>query len=580
MEDTARGQPAGVAASLSSVKRAALVLAALVLLAALGATVARGIAYRGAAKPGVSVLGIDVGGKSSSQVAAVLRAWSAHPVTIRVNGRSYHVPRGWLVSIDARATAKRALSAGSPMSLVLAQHVAVAPVVSQAGGAQDVLAQIEQANQAPVSAGVELAGTHAVVTLGRAGRELDRAALLARLAGGAETLDAPFARVLPAIRAPAARSAASTADVLLARPIAIDYHGARLGALTQRQLARALRIRARRHRFAVGFDPATLERMIRPRLGRWIVRARNAQFVVSGARVRVAPSRPGRDVDPVQLTASVTKAAHGSHVAAVELGPRDAALSTAKARAFGIEQKLVSYTTQMGDSSYNRIHNVHLMADFIDGTIIRPGQTFSFNDVVGERTAARGFLEGQEIIGSLVLPSIGGGVCQTATTLFNDAFELGLPIVARTNHNLYLSHYPLGRDATVSWGGPDLKFRNDLKHGLLIKTSYTDSTLTFTFYGTSEHRRVVATTGPQTHWTSPGMNYAVDPSAASGSVKVVAGSGEQGFDVTVSRTVYDADGNVIRKDAFHSHYIPDSPTTVYGPGRTPPGPYIVLPATT
>ena len=96
----------------------------------------------------------------------------------------------------------------------------------------------------------------------------------------------------------------------------------------------------------------------------------------------------------------------------------------------------------MGDSSSNRIHNVHLMADFIDGTVIKPGEAFSFNDVVGARTAERGFLEGQEIIGSLVLPSIGGGVCQTATTLFNDAFELGLPILERTNHNLYLVALP------------------------------------------------------------------------------------------------------------------------------------------
>jgi vancomycin resistance protein YoaR len=253
-------------------------------------------------------------------------------------------------------------------------------------------------------------------------------------------------------------------------------------------------------------------------------------------------------------------------------------LTTEKARALGIRQKLVSYTTQMGESSSNRIHNVHLMADFIDGTIIKPGQVFSFNDVVGPRTAERGFLEGQEIIGSLVLPSIGGGVCQTATTLFNDAFELGLPILARTNHNLYLSHYPLGRDATVSWGGPDLEFENDLKHAILIKTSYTDQTLTFTFYGTNEHRRVVSHTGPQTNWTNPSMNYAVDPSAPRGSVHVVQGTGEKGFDVTVTRTVYDANGKELRHDVFKSHYIPDSPTTVYGPGKTPPGPYIVLPS--
>jgi vancomycin resistance protein YoaR len=265
-------------------------------------------------------------------------------------------------------------------------------------------------------------------------------------------------------------------------------------------------------------------------------------------------------------------------VARVELGDREAELSTAKAKALGIREKLVSYTTQMGESSSNRIHNVHLMADFIDGTVIEPGQIFSFNDVVGERTSQRGFLEGQMIIGSLVLPSIGGGVCQTATTLFNDAFEIGLPILERTNHNLYLSHYPVGRDATVSWGGPDFKFRNDLKHGILIKSSYTDSTLTFTFYGTPEHRRVVAHTGPQTKWTAPSMNYAVDPNAPRRSVKVVPGTGEKGFDVTVERKVYDASGKLLRTNIFRSHYIPDSPTTVYGPGKTPPGPYIVLPS--
>jgi vancomycin resistance protein YoaR len=234
----------------------------------------------------------------------------------------------------------------------------------------------------------------------------------------------------------------------------------------------------------------------------------------------------------------------------------------------------------MGESSSNRIHNVHLMADFIDGTIVEPGEVFSFNDVVGPRTSERGFLEGQMIIGSLVLPSIGGGVCQTATTLFNDAFELGLPILERTNHNLYLAHYPLGRDATVSWGGPDFKFKNDLKHGLLIKASYTDQTLTFTVYGTPEGRRVVSHTGPQTKWTSPGMNYAVDLSAPRGSVKVVKGTGEQGFDIQVWRKVYDRNGKLLRSNLFKSHYIPDSPTTVYGPGRTPPGPYIVLPTTT
>jgi vancomycin resistance protein YoaR len=560
-------------------KRALIFLAGIVVAASVAA-VARGLQLRGSAKPGVHVLGIDLGGRSRTQIESALRRWNDRPVTIRAGGRSFHVPRGWLVSIDARATATRALTSGSWDAIVVPSRVDVTPVVSRAGAAGNVLEQIAKGGRAPVSAGVGVHGTTVTTTPAVPGLALDRAALLRRLARNTSTVDAPFATLAPAIRDPAARSAASTARALLAAPVVVGYHGARRGSLSPALLARALQVRPRAHRFAVRFDADLLARVVRPRLGKWIERAHNAQFAVAGDSVHVVASRPGRDVDPVQLVQAVTTAAHGDHVARVELGPREPDLTTADANALAIRQKLTSYTTQMGVSSSNRIHNVHLMADFIDGTIIKPGETFSYNDVVGPRTADRGFLEGQMIIGSLVLPSIGGGVCQTATTLFNDAFELGLPIVERTNHNLYLAHYPIGRDATVSWGGPDFEFRNDLKHGLLIKTSYTDSTLTFSFYGTPEGRRVVSHTGPQVKWTNPSMNYAIDPNAPRGSVKVVPGTGEKGFDVTVDRTVYDRSGKVLRHDVFHSHYIPDSPTTVYGPGRTPPGPYIVLPTTT
>jgi vancomycin resistance protein YoaR len=559
-------------------KRVAVVIA-VVLVVAAGAAALRGAQFHDAAKPGVRVLGVDVGGKSRAQIETALRRWGNEPVTIRAGGQAYHVRRGWLVSLDLGRTADRALAAGSWTALVVSKRVDVRPIVGGAGGARNVLDQIAAAGREPVSATVRIDGAHAITTPARVGLELDRARLLDVLSHAHGTIDAPFTRVQPDVRDPAARSAASIVDLLLDHPVAIDYHGARRGALTQLQLARSLRIRPVHHRFRVRFDGDRLATIVRPRLGSWIQRAHNARFVVAGDRVRIAPSKPGHDVDPLQLAAAVQSAAHEDHIAHVELGDRQPDLTTDKARKLGIRQKLVSYTTEMGESSSNRIHNVHLMADFIDGTVIKPGETFSFNDVVGPRTSERGFLEGQMIIGSLVLPSIGGGVCQTATTLFNDAFELGLPILARTNHNLYLAHYPLGRDATVSWGGPDFKFRNDLKHGLLIKTTYTDQTLTFTFYGAPEGRRVVSKTGPQTNWTHPGMNYAVDPTAPHGSVRVVSGTGELGFDIVVDRKVYNRRGKLLRSDVFKSHYIPDSSTTVYGPGRTPPGPYIVLPTT-
>ena len=161
----------------------------------------------------------------------------------------------------------------------------------------------------------------------------------------------------------------------------------------------------------------------------------------------------------------------------------------------------------MGTSSSNRIHNVHLMAEYIDGTLIRPGERSRSTARVGPRTVERGFREGQMIVGSLLVPAIGGGVCQTATTLFNNAFELGLPILERQNHSFYISHYPLGRDATVSWGGPDFSFRNDLKTGILITTS-TRRDPHVQLLGHRPKRRVVASTGPSVNWRSPKTTYA------------------------------------------------------------------------
>jgi vancomycin resistance protein YoaR len=556
-------------------KRGVVVIGALLLVAA-GVAVARTLQYQDAAKPGVHVLGIDVGGKNRAQIVQRLNAWARRPVTIRAAGRSYHVRRGWLVSLESAATAKRALAAGPWRSVVLSKHVDVAPVISISSDASNVLQEIAKSGRPAVSATLAVHGTQIVTTPARDGIRLDRAELLRRLGRNAAVVNAPYKTVLPAVKNADVQPLADKARQLISQPVAVEFHGERLGAFTPLQLARALHFKGE----AVSLDGESLAKVVRPRLGKWIKRAHNAQFVVEGSRVRVVPSRPGEDVSAAQLASAVADASEGDHVAQVELGARQPDLTTAKAHALGIKQKLVSYTTQMGESSSNRIHNVHLMADFIDGTVIQPGQVFSFNDVVGPRTSERGFLEGQEIIGSLVLPSIGGGVCQTATTLFNDAFELGLPILARVNHNLYLAHYPIGRDATVSWGGPDFQFRNDLKHGLLIKTSYTDQTLTFTFYGTNEHRRVVSHTGPQTNWTGPSMNYALDPNAPPRSKKVVTGTGEKGFDVIVTRTVYTAGGKELRRNVFRSHYIPDSPTTVYGPGQYVPRPYIVLPTVT
>jgi vancomycin resistance protein YoaR len=514
-------------------------------------------------------------------------------VDISVSGRVVSIRPAELFAPDPEATSRAAVAAGrdslvsrvasllSPVPL----EREVRPVVRlKPGAAVRLTAQLGKPGRASVSARVELHATNPVVVPARTGRTIDRWRLLgdvkARvLDGGGGAVVAHLKTAKPKVDTASAQSAAAVARTMLSSAVELTYAGQTRGSLQPVKLAELLRFRSVKGRYVVGVAPQETARATHAAVAAFSKPAKDATFDVRGNRLSVVASRNGFDVDP-QVTAAAINVAAWSETARsaeIAMAPTLPSLTTRQAQALGITTKLVAFTTEMGVSSSNRIHNVHLMADFIDGTVIKPGETFSYNDVVGPRTAERGFREGQMIVGSLVLPAIGGGVCQTATTLFNDAFQLGLPILERHNHSLYISHYPLGRDATVSWGGPDFKFRNDLKHGLLIKSSYTDSTLTFTFYGTPEGRRVVAAAGPKTNFRAPQLTYAVDPSAPAGSVNVVAGSGAQGFDVTVKRTVYDRNGKRLRRDSFLSRYVPDGGTAVYGPGRTPPGPYIVIP---
>ena len=161
----------------------------------------------------------------------------------------------------------------------------------------------------------------------------------------------------------------------------------------------------------------------------------------------------------------------------------------------GITGTVGTYETIYGGIA-NRIHNVQLVAHLVDRKLIAPGATFSFNQATGERSAAKGFLEAPVIINGEVETGLGGGVCQVSTTVFNAAYEAGLPITARTNHALYISHYPLGRDATVDYPSVDLKFVNNTPHWLLLRTFVGSDSLVVTLYGAPQHRRVVTDTAP------------------------------------------------------------------------------------
>lgn len=137
-----------------------------------------------------------------------------------------------------------------------------------------------------------------------------------------------------------------------------------------------------------------------------------------------------------------------------------------------LEEVVVSsYTTNFDSSITGRVRNIELSSQAIDNVILGVGDIFSFNTTVGERTEERGYQKAKEIVNKKMVEGIGGGICQTSSTLYNAVDSLDVKYVEHYNHSLSVGYVPKGRDATVSWGGPDFRFQNTLKVPLLIKVN-------------------------------------------------------------------------------------------------------------
>jgi vancomycin resistance protein YoaR len=249
--------------------------------------------------------------------------------------------------------------------------------------------------------------------------------------------------------------------------------------------------------------------------------------------------------------------------------------STATARAMGITGTVGTYGTIYGGIA-NRIHNVQLVAHLVDRKLIAPGATFSFNQATGERSAAKGFLEAPVIINGEVETGLGGGVCQVSTTVFNAAYDAGLPITARTNHALYISHYPLGRDATVDYPSVDLKFVNNTPHWLLLRTFVRSDSLVVTLYGAPQHRRVVSDATPLVTRAKQPIKETIDRSLPPGKV-VVDDPGEPAQSTSVRRLVYDENGKLLSDATWYSSYRAVPELERVGPKKHPKPPVSLAP---
>jgi vancomycin resistance protein YoaR len=559
-------------------RRAVIAIGVVVLGALLAATLVAGSPSR--LPPGATVAGVDVGGLERGEARVLLSSrfdrLQREPVEFVVQGRSFRFTPSQLgVRADWDAALREVADAGDGIAPVRGlkriktrlfgidaePHVHVYPSVLQF--TIDTIAKAVE--RRAVEAGLRRSGLRVAVTPARSGIRLDRTAASAAIQAALSSFDRtgpvrlPTIRTHPEVTADELASAAAAARTALSGPVTLA--------------AGETRFRVPRWRIAQLLElprgGETRVSIAGPRAQTWLSSLaasvdrppRDATFRVVSGGIEVVPSRPGRALDLAETRTAIERAAFSSTDRAVTLVPRTSApeRTTGEANAMGITGIVGSYTTTYGGDP-GRLHNVALVAELIDGTLIAPGARFSFNETTGERNAAKGFEEAPVIINGELESGIGGGVCQVSTTVFNAAFEAGLSIEKRTNHALYISHYPLGRDATVNYPDLDLVFRNDTDKWLLLRAFVGAGSLTVNLYGTPQGRRVETETAPLEVDGKVPWKRIDDPTMFKGT-KVVERYGAPPRKTSVTRRVYSPDGTPMYDTTWRSYYVGE-PTVV------------------
>jgi vancomycin resistance protein YoaR len=530
---------------------------------------------------GTRVAGVDLGGLTPAEATRLLERRAARladkPVTFTAAGKRFRLtPRQLGVQVDWVKAVRNAERHGSGFGFVrgyrrielqLFPSDLLPPVRAYEPGLSYELGLLARAiDSSHREARLVRRGLHITMAPGAIGHVLDRKAAHDVIVGALSSFSRtpvalPVQTDPPTVTVDSLAGSQRLASQVVAAPVTV--------------LAGPTRIRIPRWRLATILDLRTVSfrgaaaTAYFARLARHLDHApRDATFAVNAnGSVRVVPSVAGVALDVRRSAANVLAAAKRptNRLARLVLATAPAQRSTAEAQAMGITGTVATYETFYGGEP-NRIHNVQLVAHLVDGKLIAPGATFSFNGATGERSAAKGFLEAPVIINGELQTGLGGGVCQVSTTVFNAAYEAGLPITARTNHALYISHYPLGRDATVDYPDVDLKFVNDTGHWLLLRTFVGSSSLTVGLYGTPMQRRVETTTAPLRFVHPPPLQKTVDATLKPGKV-AVDDYGVPAQATSVERKVYSADGKLLSDQTWYSSYRAEPKIIRVGPKK-------------
>lgn len=290
----------------------------------------------------------------------------------------------------------------------------------------------------------------------------------------------------------------------------------------------------------------------------------DATFAMRGEAVTLVPSTDGFGVTSESLASDVVKVLQKTGAArsvSLTLGTIPARFTTADAQALNIRERVSWYRQRFPAAAYRTI-NIGTAAKRINGTILLPGEVFSMNQTVKERTAENGYTEGW-IIGpdGIFKKDFGGAVSTITTAVFNAAWFAGVELVEHRAHSIYMSRYRPGREATVLWGSFDMKFKNTLANPIYITTELTKTSITVSFWGTKEFSKVDSVFGPRENQRPYPRITGVLPDCEKQ-------DGSPGFRITVWRVLYKNDIEVAR-EPYRTSYRPSPEVRCVKPTPAP-----------
>ena len=511
-----------------------------------------------------TVAGVEVGGMTPEQASAALTAQALPsyrgPIPVDVHGEQAPIdPARAGLDADVPATiAGLSVRSANPLrrvgSFFSSTDVPLQVRTDTAALRSYLSAVARDSDTEPVEGDVRVQGTRVSSVQPVVGRVLRQDAAAAQItaawsAGGPSALRS---LVLPVSDTPVrstpekVQAAVAEANAVLAGPLRLVAEGATVQIPVTTIAAATTVTPDDADGFRVAVDTAELRAGSAAAVAATEAAPVDATITIRNGAPVITPGTAGRVVDWPATEAALSSAVRADkRDVVVAYTKADPAFTTDQAKALGIKEVIGEFST--GGFAAASGENIRVVAEKVDGALVRPGATFGLNEFTGTRAAEQGYVEAAVIQEGALAKAVGGGISQFATTLYNAAYFAGMGDVTHTPHSFYISRYPPGREATVYDGEIELAFSNDYPTGVLIETRWTGSDITVRLWGT-KHVEVQSVPAERFDPTPP--QHIVKPAGPG----CIPSDGTEGFSVVDTRIIRDLTGKEIQREPFTTVY--------------------------